>query len=58
MPSNNPKYRGEMREQTVLHILNSGKSATAVAEELRIDTNTACTAYSSRTKILSLYYIL
>lgn len=31
-----------MRERTVLHILKSGKSATAVAEELGIDTNTVC----------------
>lgn len=31
-----------MRERTVLHILNSGKSATSVAEELGIDTNTVC----------------
>lgn len=42
MPSNNSKYTEEMRERTVLHILNSGKSATAVAEELGIDTNTVC----------------
>jgi transposase len=42
MPSNNSKYSEEMRERTVLHILNSGKSATAVAEELGIDTNTVC----------------
>jgi transposase-like protein len=42
MPSNNSKYSDEMRERTVLHILNSGKSATAVAEELGIDTNTVC----------------
>jgi transposase-like protein len=38
MPSNNSKYSDEMRERTVLHILNSGKSATAVVEELGIDT--------------------
>lgn len=42
MPSNNSKYTDEMRERTVLHILNSGKSTTAVAEELGIDTNTVC----------------
>jgi transposase len=42
MPSNNSKYTEEMRERTVLHILNSGKSATSVAEELGIDTNTVC----------------
>jgi transposase len=42
MPSNNSKYTEEMRERTVLHILNSGKSATSVAEELGIDTNAVC----------------
>jgi transposase-like protein len=42
MPSNNSKYTEEMRERTVLHILSSGKSATSVAEELGIDTNTVC----------------
>ena len=42
MPSKNSKYTEEMRERTVLHILNSGKSATSVAEELVIDTNTVC----------------
>jgi len=42
MPSNNSKYTDEMRERTVLHILSSGKSATSVAEELGIDTNTVC----------------
>lgn len=42
MPSNNSKYSQEMRDQTVKHILTSGKSATSVAEELGIDTNTVC----------------
>ena len=42
MPSNNSKYTEEMRERTVQHILGSGKSATSVAEELGIDTNTVC----------------
>lgn len=42
MPSNNSKYSQEMREKTARHILNSGKSATSVAEELGIDTNTVC----------------
>jgi transposase-like protein len=42
MPSNNSKYSQEMREQTAKHIITSGKSATSVAEELGIDTNTAC----------------
>jgi len=42
MPSNNSKYSQEMREQTAKHIITSGKSATNVAEELGIDTNTVC----------------
>ncbi len=42
MPSNNSKYSDEMRERTVRHILESGKSATSVAEEMGIDTNTVC----------------
>lgn len=42
MPSNNSKYSDEMRERTARHILESGKSATSVAEEMGIDTNTVC----------------
>ncbi|MBP8640159.1 MAG: hypothetical protein KBI01_04570 [Oscillospiraceae bacterium] len=42
MASNNSKYSEEMRTQTAEDILRSGKSATGVAEELRIDTNTVC----------------
>lgn len=42
MPSNNSKYSEEMREQTAAYILESGKSATRVAEEMGIDTNTVC----------------
>jgi len=42
MPSNNRKYTPEMREQTAKHIIESGKSATSMAEELGIDTNTVC----------------
>jgi len=42
MPSNNSKYSHEMREKTVKFILDSGKSATSVAEELGIDVNTVC----------------
>ena len=37
MPSNNRKYTPEMREQTAKHIIESGKSATSMAEELGID---------------------
>ena len=42
MTSNNSKYSEEMRTQTAEHILRNGKSATSVAEELGIDTNTVC----------------
>ena len=42
MPSNNSKYSEEMRERTAGHIIENGKSATATAEELGIDTNTVC----------------
>lgn len=42
MASNNSKYSAEMREQTAKHIIESGKSATSMAEELGIDTNTVC----------------
>ena len=33
MSSNRTKYSEEMREQTAIFILESGKSATSVAEE-------------------------
>lgn len=42
MPSNNSKYTEEMREQTAKFILETGKSATSVAEEMGIDINTVC----------------
>lgn len=42
MPSNNSKYTPEIRQRTVNYILESGKSATSVAEEMGIDTNTVC----------------
>lgn len=34
MPSNNSKYTEELREQTAKFILETGKSATSVAEEI------------------------
>ena len=42
MPSNNTKYNSEFRERTCKHILESGKSATSVGEELGVDKNTIC----------------
>jgi len=42
MSSNNSKYSQEMRERTARHIIESGKSATSMAEELGIDKNTVC----------------
>ena len=42
MPSNNSKNTEEMRTQTAEFILSSGKSATSVAKEMGINTNTVC----------------
>jgi len=42
MPSNNSKYTPEFRDQTARHIIETGKSATSVAEDLSIDINTVC----------------
>ena len=42
MPSNNRKYTQEMRGKTTRYVLGTGKSATGVAEELGINTNTIC----------------
>lgn len=42
MPSNRTKYSDEMREETAKFIIESGRSATSVAEEMGIDTNTVC----------------
>ena len=42
MPSNNSKYTQEIRDKTAKFILDTGKSATSVAEEMGSDTNTVC----------------
>ena len=42
MPSNNSKYSEEMRINTAKFVLDSGKSATSVAEEMGMDVNTIC----------------
>ena len=42
MPSNNTKYGPELRERTAKFIVETGKSATSIAEEMGIDTNTVC----------------
>jgi len=42
MPSNNSKYTQEMRDQTAQFIIETGRSATSIAEEMGIDTNTVC----------------
>ena len=42
MPSNNAKYTPEFREETAQYVVESGKSATSVAEEIGIDKNTVC----------------
>ena len=40
MPSNNSKHTQEIREQTTRYVLESGKSATSVAEEMGIGVET------------------
>ena len=42
MPSNNCKYTPEFREETARYIIESGRSATGMAEEIGIDKNTVC----------------
>ena len=42
MPSNNSKYTPEFREETAKYVLNSGRSATSISEEIGIDKNTVC----------------
>ena len=42
MSSNNTKYSQEMRDRTARHVIESGKSATSMAEELGIDKNRVC----------------
>lgn len=42
MPSNNSKYTQEIREKTAKYILETGKSATSVAEEMGIGVDTVC----------------
>ena len=42
MPSNNLKYSEEMRGRTASYVIESRKSATSVAEEMGINTNTVC----------------
>ena len=42
MPSNNCKYTPEFREETARYNIESGRSATGMAEEIGIDKNTVC----------------
>ena len=42
MSSNNSKYSSQVREETAKYIIESGKSATSVSEEMGIDKNTVC----------------
>ena len=42
MGSNNSKYTPEFREETARYVVESGKSATSVAEEIGLDKNTVC----------------
>lgn len=40
MPSKNSKCTQELRDHTSKHIIDSGKSATIIAEDMGINTNT------------------
>ena len=42
MASNNTKYSEEMRREISKIIIETGKSATSMAEEMGIDVNTVC----------------
>ena len=42
MPSNNAKYTPQFREETARYIIENGRSATSVAEEIGVDKNTVC----------------
>ena len=42
MASNNTKYSEEMRNEISKIIIETGKSATSMAEEMGIDVNTVC----------------
>lgn len=42
MASNRSKYTQEFREQTAQLVIENGKSATSVAEDMGIDVNTVC----------------
>ncbi len=42
MPGNNSKYTPEYREETARFVIESGRSATSVAEDIGIDKNTVC----------------
>ena len=64
MPSNRTKYSDEMREETAKFIIESGRSATSVAEEMGIDTNTVCRwvrdyrlKYRSKSKAFGLFLL-
>jgi len=42
MASNNTKYSEEMRSEISKIIIETGRSATSIAEEMGIDVNTVC----------------
>ena len=42
MPSNNAKYTPEFREETAKYVIESGKTATSVAEEIGVGKGTVC----------------
>ena len=42
MPSNNSEYPQEIRERTAKYIVENGRSAISVAEEMGIGVDTVC----------------
>ncbi|MBQ9910050.1 MAG: transposase [Lachnospiraceae bacterium] len=42
MPGNNAKYTPQFREETARYIIENGRSAASVAEEVGVDKNTVC----------------
>lgn len=45
MPSNNIKYSMQFKEQTVLHILDKGISASSVAADIGVNLNWNMSAF-------------
>ncbi len=57
MPGNNSKYTQEFRKETARHVIESGMSATRMAEEIGIDKITVCSRSFSLKNKLHISYI-